>query len=90
MTFSSEIGAKILKPKKLANFINYLFGEDQARYVAEIASNNLSKAEKILKNSNIYYEIIGFTQKNNLEVEDEFKINVKDLVKINNQWYNNY
>ena len=90
MTFSSEIGAKILKPKKLANFINYLFGEDQARYVTEITSNNLSKAEKILKESNIYYEIIGFTQKNNLEVEDEFKINVKDLFKINNQWYNNY
>ena len=90
MTFSSERGAKILKPKKLANFINYLFGEDQARYVTEIASNNLSKAEKILKESNIYYEIIGFTQKNNLEVEDEFKINVKDLFKINNQWYNNY
>ena len=30
MTFSSEIGAKILKPKKLANFINYLFGEKSA------------------------------------------------------------
>ena len=90
MTFSSEIGAKILKPKQLANFANYLFGEDQARYVVEIASDNLSKAEKLMKDSNIYYEIIGFTQKSYLEVEDEFKISVKDLFKINNEWYNNY
>ena len=90
MTFSSGIGAKILKPKKLANFVNYLFGEDQARYVVEITSDNLSKAEKIMRESNIYYEIIGFTQKNYLEVEDEVKINVKDLFKINNEWYSNY
>ena len=43
-----------------------------------------------MRESNIYYEIIGFTQKNYLEVEDEVKINVKDLFKINNEWYSNY
>ena len=46
--------------------------------------------KKILKENNIYYENIGYTQKNYFEIEDEFRINNKDLFKINNKWYNNF
>ena len=35
-------------------------------------------------------KILAIRKKNSLEIEDELKINVKDLFKINNQWYNNY
>ena len=42
------------------------------------------------KENNIYYEKIGFTQEQFFEIEGELKINTKDLIKINNQWYNNY
>ena len=90
MSLASEFGAKILKPKKLTNLFEYFFGEDQARYIVEIDTINLSKAEKILKDDNIYYENIGFTQKEYFEIEDELKISTKDLFKVNNQWYNNY
>ncbi len=90
MVITSKYGAKIYKPKKLSNLFEYFFGEDQARYLVEIESNNLLKAEKILKDNNIYYENIGFTQKEYLEIEGELKISNKDLFKINNEWYNNY
>ena len=70
--------------------VKYFFGEDQSRYVVEIRGQNLPMVEKVLQESNIYYENIGFTQKNYLEVDDELKISTKDLFKINNQWYNNY
>tara|TARA_B100000989_G_scaffold263194_1_gene214970 strand:- start:307 stop:1752 length:1446 start_codon:yes stop_codon:yes gene_type:complete len=90
MTLSSDFGAKIHKPKKLTNMVKYFFGEDQSRYVVEIRGQNLPMVEKVLKESNIYYENIGFTQKNYLEVDDELKISTKDLFKINNEWYNNY
>ena len=90
MAVSSNFGAKIFKPKKLTNLIKYFFGEDQARYVIEIESHNLQKVEKILKSDNIFYEIIGFTQKNFIEIEGELKISTKDLFKINNEWYNSY
>ena len=90
MTFTSDFGAKIYKPKKLTNLFKYFFGEDQARYILEIKTQNLTKVEKILKESNIYYENIGFTQENYFEIEGELKINTKDLFKINSQWYNNY
>ena len=90
MTIASDYGAKIQKPKKLTNLFEYFFGEDQARYIIEIENNNLSEAEKLLKDNNIHYENIGFTQKNHLEIEGNLKIATKDLFKINNDWYNNY
>ena len=90
MALNSNYGAKIYKPKKLTNLFEYLFGEDQARYITEIEEKNLSMAEKILKENNVYFENIGFTQKEYLEIEGELKISTKDLFKINNEWYNNY
>ena len=90
MALSSEYGAKILKPKHLTNLMKYFFGEDQARYIIEIEKLNFTKVEKILKENNIYYENIGYTQKNYFEIQDEFKISNKDLFKINNKWYNNF
>ena len=80
----------INKPKKLTNLINYFFGEDQARYVIEIEPHNFTKVEKILKNNDIFFENIGYTQEEYFEIEGELKISTKDLFKINNQWYNNY
>ena len=90
MSISSKIGIKILKPKKLPNIFEYYFGEDQSRYILEINKENMKKVEKILKDNNIFYESIGFTQKDNFEIDKEMKINVKELFKVNNQWYNNY
>ena len=52
--------------------------------------NNSTKVEKILKDNDIYYENIGYTQRDFFEIESELKINVKDLFKINNEWYNTY
>ena len=90
MSLNSDYGAKINKPKKLTNLYKYFFGEDQARYIVEIENKNIESVEKILKENNIYYELIGFTQREYFEIENELKIRNKDLFKINNQWYNNY
>ena len=81
---------KYLSQKKLTNLFEYFFGEDQARYVIEIEHINLSKVEKILKDNNIYYENIGFTQKDHFEIEGELKVSTKELFKFNHEWYNNY
>ena len=90
MSIGTDYGIKLIKPKKLTNLFGYLFGEDQSRYILEIDKNNLEKVEKILKNNNIFFENIGYTQKDQFEIEKEMKINIKELYKINNQWYNNY
>ena len=90
MSIASNYGVKIFKPKKLTNLFEYFFGEDQARYIVEIENKNLSKVEELLKENDVFYEKIGFTQTENFEIEGELKISTKDLFKINNEWYNNY
>ena len=90
MAVSSDYGVKIFKPKKLTNLMKYFFGEDQARYIVEINHDSLPEVEKILNDSNIYFENIGNTQKEYFEIDGELKISNKDLIKINNQWYNNF
>ena len=90
MSINSNYGVKIQKPKKLTNIFKYFFGEDQSRYILEIDKKNFNKVEKILKTNNIFSENIGFVQKDYFEIEGEMKISIKDLFKINNQWYSNY
>ena len=90
MAMSTDIGVKVENPKKLRNFIEYLFGEDQGRYVLEIDNKNIQKVEKLLKENNIYYEHIGETQEKFFEIVGEMKLDVNDLFKVNNQWYNSY
>ena len=90
MSIGSNLGIKIDKPKKLRNSLEYFFGEDQGRYILEIDQDNYKVVEKLLKSNNIYHEYIGRTQKNFFEIEGEMKIDINDLFKINNQWYNNY
>ena len=90
MSLGTSLGIKINKPKNLTNLFQYFFGEDQGRYILEVDKNNLQKVEKILKDNNIYYENIGLTQKNYFEIQKELKIDIKELYKVNNQWYNNY
>ena len=90
MSLGSNLGVKILKPKKLTDLNQYFFGEDQGRYIVEVKKENLSQVEKLLVNNNIYFENIGYTQNNFFEIENELKIDINDLFKINNQWYNNY
>ena len=90
MSIGTDIGVKIERPKKLSNMSQYFFGEDQGRYILEIEQKNLNKVEKILNNDNIFFEKIGLTQKRYFEIEDQIKMDINDLFKINNQWYNNY
>ena len=90
MSIGSNLGAKILKPRKLRNKFEYFFGEDQGRYLIEINSSNLDQIIQILEDDKIYFENIGKTQKEFFEVEGELKLNINDLFKINNTWYNKY
>ena len=90
MTISSNYGIKIQKPKKLTNIIEYFFGEDQGRYILEIDENKLPIAHKILKDNNIFFENVGYTQKDYFEIDGELKVNIKNLFEVNNEWYNKY
>ena len=90
MCMSSSLGLKIEKPSKLSNLMEYYFGEDQGRYLLEIEPMNYQKVVNKLNENNIFNEKIATVQKDNLEILGELKLNIDDLYKINNTWYNNY
>ena len=90
MCIAGKIGAKIKIPKKNINPHEYLFGEDQSRYIIEVNEKNIEKVYDILKKNSVYYEIIGKTQKDSLDLEKEFSIKLSELSKINSIWFRNY
>ena len=90
MSMASKIGLKIYKPKKLIDSIEYFFGEDQGRYLIEIDKNNRKKIESLLKENNIFSEVIAEVQNDIFEIEKTFSIKVSDLYNSNNQWYHKF
>jgi len=90
MCLSSGYGLKIERSSKLSNLMEYYFGEDQGRYLLEIEPKNLQNTSKILNENNIFSEKVAIVQKDYFEMPGELKININDLYKINNKWYNSY
>ena len=90
MCIAGKIGAKIKIPKNSLSLHEYLSGEDQSRYIIEVSDKNKKEVIENLEKSNAYYEIIGKTQKDNLELSKEFNIKINDLYKFNTYWYKNY
>jgi len=90
MCISGNIGIKIKIPIDTISPHEYLFGEDQSRYLIEISEENKDEVSKILEKNSIYYEIIGKTQKDSLELDKNFNIELSDLREMNSFWFKNY
>ena len=90
MCMASNIGARIKVSGSNSDKIKYLFSEDQARYLIEISKKNLDKIKKIANDKNIKMDIIGKTQSEIFEIENDLKISVKELKTKNESWFKNY
>ena len=90
MCISGKIGAKIKILNDKVSLHEYLFGEDQSRYLIEISEKNKDKVSNILKKNSVYFEIIGKTQKDNLDINKNLSIKIVELNKLNSSWFNNY
>jgi len=90
MCIQNKIGALIKLPKNNIKIHEYLFGEDQSRYVIEVEEKNIKKVIKFLKDNNVYFEKFGITQNSSIEIKNIFKTDLKDLAKLHKYWFNNY
>ena len=90
MCIKSKKGFKLNQPKGLVNKFEYFFGEDQARYLIEIRKENLSKADKILKDNSVHYDELGSVIEKNIELSDEIKLSIDDLEKSYKNWLRKY
>ncbi len=87
---TGKIGAKVEVPKNYTNLHEYLFGEDQSRYLIEVSEKNKDEVNKNIEKNGIYYEVIGKTQKDSLELHKEFSIKLDELGKLNTFWFKNF
>ena len=90
MCIQGKKGAILKKPKHLINQFEYLFGEDQGRYILEVDNNNLQNVTSILKENSVHFDELGTVNDGDLIIDDKSKISIDDLVKSHTTWLTNY
>jgi phosphoribosylformylglycinamidine synthase len=90
MCIKGKKGATLKKPNYLINEFEYLFGEDQGRYIIEIEKNNFKNVTEILEKNSVHYDELGTVNENELVINDKSKITIDELIKSHTNWLTNY
>ncbi len=90
MCIKGNKGINIKKPKYLINEIEYLFAEDQGRYIIEINNRDLKKVADILNKNAVHFDELGTIIKNELYINDKTKVTIDELSTSNKSWLTNY
>jgi phosphoribosylformylglycinamidine synthase II len=90
MCIKGKKGVTLKKPNYLINQFEYLFGEDQGRYIIEIEIANLKNVTEILENNSVHFDELGTINKNELIIDNKSKVTIDELTKSHTTWLNNY
>ena len=90
MCIKGKKGATLKKPNYLINQFEYLFGEDQGRYVIEIDKNSLPDVVEILTVNSVHFDELGTVIDDDLIIDDKSKVSIDDLIKSHTTWLTNY
>ena len=90
MCIKAKKGATLKKPNYLINQFEYLFGEDQGRYIIEVDKDNLQDVIKILSENSVHFDELGTVNNDSLIIDDKSKVSIDDLIKSHTTWITNY
>ena len=90
MCIKGKKGATLKKSNYLINQFEYLFGEDQGRYIIEISKDDLENATKILQENSVHFDELGSVNDDSLIIDDKTKVSIDDLIKSHTNWLTNY
>ncbi|MDB0072189.1 phosphoribosylformylglycinamidine synthase subunit PurL [Candidatus Pelagibacter sp.] len=90
MCIKGKKGATLKKPNYLINQFEYLFGEDQGRYIVEISKDDKEGATKILQENSVHFDELGSVNDDCLIIDDKTKVSIDDLIKSHTNWLTNY
>ena len=90
MCIKGKKGTTLKKPNYLINQFEYLFGEDQGRYIIEISKDDLESVTKILQENTVYFDELGLVNDDNLIIDSKTKVSIDDLIKSHTNWLTNY
>jgi phosphoribosylformylglycinamidine synthase len=90
MCIKGKKGITLKKPNYLISKFEYLFGEDQGRYIVEIEQSDYKEVAKILEKNSVHYDEIGTVNDSELIIDDKSKVSIDDLIKSHTIWLTNY
>jgi phosphoribosylformylglycinamidine synthase len=90
MCIKGKKGINLKKPNYLIQQFEYLFSEDQGRYIIEIEKNNFDKVKEILSKSSVHYDELGIITKKDIIIDSKSKITIDELSASNKNWLTNY
>ena len=90
MCIKGNKGVKLEKSRSLINDIEYLFAEDQGRYIVEIKQKDLNEVSKILDKNSVHHEKIGIIVEKDIIINDKTKVTIDELKSFNNNWLKSY
>ena len=90
MCIKGHNGIKLNKTNNLINEIEYLFAEDQSRYIVEVNPKNLKEVKKILNDNSVYHEELGVIIDKDMIINTKTKVTIDELKSYNTNWLTNY
>ncbi len=90
MSIKGNKGLKFNKSKNLINEIDFLFAEDQGRYIIEINPNDLKEVAKILDHNSVYHEELGIIIEKDMIINQKTKVTIDELKSYNSNWLTNF
>ena len=74
MSIKGNKGVKLNRFKNLLSEIDYLFSEDQGRYIIEVKKENLKDVIKILDKNSVHHEELGFITEKDMMLNEKTKL----------------
>ena len=90
MCIKSNKGFEFAKSKYLISEIEYLFCEDQGRYIVEINPKDLKKVTDILEKNSVHFEVLGKIIDKYMIINQTTKVTIDELKSYNTNWLINY
>ena len=90
MCIKGNKGFEFYKTKLLLNEIEYLFCEDQGRYIVEISPSDYEKVSKILEKNSVHYDKLGKIIDKHMIINQKTKVTIDELKSYNINWLRNF
>ena len=90
MCIKGNKGIELNKIKFLKSEIEYLFSEDQGRYIIEISASDLNSVIKILEKNSVHYDELGKIIENHIIINKKTKVTIDELKSYNTNWLTTY
>ena len=90
MCIKGNKGIEFNKIKFLKSEIEYLFSEDQGRYIIEISASDLNSVIKILEKNSVHYDELGKIIENHIIINKKTKVTIDELKSYNTNWLIKY